>query len=61
MKWSNNDLMWGRPLRAILALFNGEKLPFSYYHLSSSDSVNLEYNLSMKSKKIAPSKNTFLF
>ena len=61
MKWSNNDLMWGRPLRAILALFNGEKLPFSYYHLSSSDSVSLEYNLSMKSKKISTLKEYISF
>ncbi len=61
MKWSNNDLMWGRPLRAIFALFEGKKLPFSYYHLSSSDSVSLDHDLSMKSKKINTLKEYISF
>ena len=26
MKWSDHNLMWGRPLRSILALFNGKNL-----------------------------------
>ena len=26
MKWSSNDLMWGRPLRSIFSIFNGKKL-----------------------------------
>ena len=28
MKWSHYDLIWGRPLRSILALFNDKKLTF---------------------------------
>ena len=29
MKWSDHNLMWGRPLRSIFALFNGKKLHFN--------------------------------
>jgi len=25
MKWSSNNLMWGRPLRSIFSIFNGKK------------------------------------
>ena len=32
MKWSSNNLMWGRPLRSIFSLFNGKKLTFKYQH-----------------------------
>ena len=28
MKWSTTNLMWGRPLRSIFAIYNGKKLPF---------------------------------
>ena len=28
MKWSEHNLIWGRPLRSILALFNGKKFLF---------------------------------
>ena len=39
MKWSTNNLMWGRPLRSIFAIFNGKKLSFNYHHLESTDSI----------------------
>ena len=52
MKWSNNDLMWGRPLRSILSIFNKKHLSFNYGHLKSKDIVIVEQDLLLKSKKI---------
>ena len=37
MRWGDMDLFWGRPLRSILAIYNGNILNFSYGHLKSSD------------------------
>ncbi len=52
MKWSSNNLMWGRPLRSIFAIFNQKKLNFRYEHLQSTDKIFIEQNLTLKSKKI---------
>ena len=52
MRWSNNDLMWGRPLRSILSIFNKKHLSFNYGHLKSKDIVIIEQDLILKSKKI---------
>ena len=52
MKWSTNNLMWGRPLRSIFAIFNSKKLLFKVQHLQSCDHVIIEQNLVTKSKKI---------
>ena len=52
MKWSDYDLMWGRPLRSILALFNNKKFAFKFDHLNSSDKVLVEQDLEIKSKKV---------
>ena len=30
MKWSNHNLIWGRPLRAIFVRYNNKKLAFNY-------------------------------
>ena len=42
MKWSTNNLMWGRPLRSIFAIFNRKKIPFKYHHLESTDNIIIE-------------------
>ena len=52
MKWSDHNLMWGRPLRSIFALFNGKKIAFQFDHLESSDEIIIEQDLDSKSKKI---------
>ena len=36
MKWSTNDLSWGRPLRSILALFNNKVVNFNFFHLKTN-------------------------
>ena len=51
MRWSNHDLMWGRPLRSILAIFNNKLLKFDYHHLSSSDGMIIVDNFIDKIKK----------
>ncbi len=52
MKWSEHNLIWGRPLRSILALFNGKKISFRFDHLESSDEIIIEKDLTLKSKRI---------
>ena len=45
MRWADTDLLWGRPLRSILAIYNGKLLSFSYGHLKSTDYTILEKDL----------------
>ncbi len=52
MKWSEHNLMWGRPLRAIFAIYNNKKLVFNYEHLNVTDEVIIEQDLVTKTKKI---------
>ena len=51
MKWSTNDMLWGRPLRSIHSSFNGKKLYFKYHHLETTDNIIIEQDLIVKSKK----------
>ena len=52
MKWSSNNMIWGRPLRSIFSIFNGKKLTFKYQHLESTDNIIIEQDLITKSQKI---------
>jgi glycyl-tRNA synthetase beta chain len=52
MKWAESNLIWGRPLRSILAIFNKKILSFNYGHLHSKDSTIIEKDLDTKIKKI---------
>jgi glycyl-tRNA synthetase beta chain len=52
MKWSDHNLMWGRPLRSIFAKFNNKKLTFKFEHLDTTDEVIIEQDLIIKTKKI---------
>ena len=61
MKWSTNNLMWGRPLRSIFAIFNSKKLPFKFEHLESTDNIIIEQNLIIKSQKTKSFKEYFSF
>ena len=42
MRWSNNELIWGRPLKSIIALFNNKVIDFDFYHLKSSNLTSIE-------------------
>jgi len=52
MRWSDHDLMWGRPLRSILAIFNNKHLKFKYHHLASIDGMIVVDNFIDKIKKV---------
>ncbi len=57
MKWSDYNLMWGRPLRSIFAKFNNKKLSFKFEHIDSTDNVIVEQDLITKTKKIKDFKD----
>ncbi len=42
MKWSSYELSWGRPLKSITALFNNKILNFSFFHLKTSNQIQVE-------------------
>ena len=52
MKWSNTEIIWGRPLRSILAVFNGNLLDFNYGHIKSSDKLIIEKDLTIQAIKV---------
>ena len=52
MRWAETDLLWGRPLRSILAIYNRKLLTFSYGHLKASDCILIEKDLDVKIKKV---------
>ncbi len=49
MKWSSYDLIWSRPLKSIIALFNNKIINFNFYHIESS---NLAFIDGEKDEKI---------
>ena len=61
MKWSDHNLMWGRPLRSIFAKFNDKKLTFKFDHLDATDEVIIEQDLITKTKKIKDFKDYLSF
>ena len=52
MKWSSYDLNWGRPLKSILAVFNGKEINFKFFHLESTNRTLLGETGDIISKKI---------
>ena len=57
MRWSDTDLLWGRPLRSILAVYNKKILAFSYGHLRASDCTVIEKDLDTKVVKVKTIKD----
>ena len=37
MRWADHSLIWGRPLKSILALFDNQVIQFSFHHLVSNN------------------------
>ena len=52
MRWSANNMFWGRPLRSIFALFDGKLLEFKYEHLKTTDRIIIEDGYESSSFKI---------
>ena len=50
MKWGENDLYWGRPLKSILAIFDGQSLNFKFHHLNSSNTTFIDKEFEEKKK-----------
>ncbi len=50
MKWGEHDLYWGRPLKSILAIFDGKPLKFKFHHLSSSNVTYIDKDFEDKTK-----------
>ena len=42
MKWSTYELNWGRPLKSITVLFNNKVINFNFFHLKSSNQIQIE-------------------
>ncbi len=61
MKWSTHNLIWGRPLRSIFAVFDNKVIPFKFYHMESSEKIIIEQDLLTKSKKIKNFKEYIAF
>jgi glycyl-tRNA synthetase beta chain len=51
MKWGDFDLVWGRPLKSILAIFDKKKLNFNFHHLASSNLTFIDKEFEEKKKK----------
>ena len=52
MRWSNHNLMWGRPLRSIFAKYNNKRLFFKFEHLEATDEIIIEKDLNTKITKV---------
>ena len=62
MKWSSYDLIWGRPLNSIIALFDRKIVNFKFYHLNSNNLVEIDIDFNSKHKIVKDFKtyNNFL-
>ena len=50
MKWGEFELHWGRPLKSILAVFDGNTLNFKFHHLTSSNLTFIDKDFEEKKK-----------
>ena len=48
MKWGDYSMFWGRPLKSILAIFNGKPLNFKYHHLTCSNVTYIDKDFEEK-------------
>ena len=57
MRWSDHSLLWGRPLKSLLAVFNDKFLDFNYHHLKSCNFTILDKEFEDKKKIIRDYKS----
>ncbi len=57
MRWGNNSLIWARPLKSILAIFDNKIVDFNYHHLSSTNYTYLDKEFEEKTKKVRSYKD----
>jgi len=51
MKWGENEMYWGRPLKSILSVFGGSLIKFKFHHLESSNFTYIDKEFEDKTKK----------
>ena len=63
MKWGDFNLNWARPLKSILATFDGKSLIFKFHHLTSSNTTFIDKEFEDKKKifKDFKSYNKFFY
>ncbi len=57
MRWGSYELYWGRPLKSIMAIYDGNTLGFNYYHLKSSNKTVVDKDFEEKTKVIKDFKS----
>ena len=50
MKWGAYKLLWGRPLKSILSVFDRKIINFQFHHLNSSNSTYIDKAFEDKKK-----------
>ena len=50
MRWGEFDLIWGRPLKSILSVFNNKTINFEFHHIASSNSTFIDKDFEDKKK-----------
>ena len=61
MKWGSYSLNWARPLKSILAVFNGKSLSFKFHHLKSSNTTFIDKEFEDKKKIFKDFKSFKIF
>jgi len=61
MKWGEYNLYWGRPLKSILAIFDGQTLKFTFHHLTSSNTTYIDKEFEERTKSFKNSSSYFLY
>ncbi len=57
MRWSVYDLVWGRPLKSITALFNNKVINFNFFHIKSNNTITIDDADKDRIKKISGFKS----
>tara|TARA_Y100000591_G_C21836749_1_gene703026 strand:+ start:515 stop:2587 length:2073 start_codon:yes stop_codon:yes gene_type:complete len=50
MRWGEFDLIWGRPLKSILSVFDNKTINFKFHHIASSNSTFIDKDFEDKKK-----------
>ena len=50
MRWGDFDLIWGRPLKSILSVFDNKTINFEFHHIVSSNSTFIDKDFEDKKK-----------
>ena len=50
MRWGEFDLIWGRPLKSILSVFDNKMINFEFHHIASSNSTFIDKDFEDKKK-----------